>query len=1311
LRALVSKILLIAVVLGISAQGTWAVTPPSPGVDKPAGFREFLSRLNKQYPANRRGNSRADSGQDERSRGAGPYLAGAAPPGTRVPVILAGYADRAGVIAPQIFRDKLFGAYLPGSMRDYYAEVSLGRFALQGEVYGWVAAPRTQAQYNAGGPLGESSTYPDSPEGFVADAVRAADRVIDFALYDNDGPDGLPNSGDDDGYVDALIVIHPGGDAANGDKANLWSHTGKLGAHAVETGDPAAGGGRIKVDLYSLVPELAGDGSSPVAAGIGVFCHEFGHQLGLVDLYDTDSETGGGNGAGSYGIGVWGLMGLGTNGADGKSPDRPTHLSAWSKLRLGWVSPAAEDTTGEIALPPVNSSGQVVRVWDNDERSLSYFLLSYRKRTGFDSALPGEGLLIWHVDERVFDNNDPAYKLVDLEEADSRRDLDRGANFGDAGDPFPGSAGKTGFATLTDPSSSRYDGTPSGVTVTGIRIEKDSVRFSLSQPRRAGLTLFYDEDQPARDRGFGYGDKFAYGGVVFTAPVAGVLSAVSTYFIYENMGYNLEIYTGVDSGRMRCLAVSQAGEVQGSGWRTLELGQPIFLQARDTVVAVVGYRTKGFDDLWPVPYDPTGRPEGRSLVSYTGLGAFEPFERDLTIRALLKVDNVPSGEVLRIKPGLELRESTLDFGRCFIGETYSLALELFNPGLKGTPLSGIRVQGDWLETEDVEPFVPCGEVLELPLVFTPREPGAHAGTVTVTPLSEGLEELSANLTSDVSGYSVRYDSSAVPGGYAVFDESAHGAVTFSMTESGLLCGVRTFLLQDSMRVGLKIWAGVERGVPRCLVAETLEDALIIKSGWHQIFLPAPVAVDSADTFTADVEFSTPGRPYNTLVPVDTLRQATVPGYYNLKTGERWLSSSHPVAVRALILPPESYTGDLVRKKPAAAVSDSLVQITGITAGQSASGGLWLFNRGCARLDASLWVSEPTAEATFHLGSDSLSVSFVDSVFIAVTCVTAAPGADTSLLTIETSDKDFPRFVVPLVALTERFELAYDEQGHTAAAGFNDSTAWGAVVFDTPWEGVLEAVKVYFNTTNMRLESRVYKTVRGEAGWEDLAGTTVRDRVPSSGWQEITLDSPVIFAAGDSFAVVASFTVNPTGNLYPLSLDTKGEPSGRSWAVRSLDREWEHLDYDINLRALLRAIQFAGFKLSGLVLDNTGQPVPAVSLSLTSPERSYMALSDSSGLFVFASVAPRDYTLGGELEGYSFGRLEISVHGPVESISLTGLRLVPGDLDASGKVDIFDLITLLQVLGGVNPQVEGADLDRNGKVDIFDLIGLLKLLGG
>ena len=201
--------------------------------------------------------------------------------------------------------------------------------------------------------------------------------------------------------------------------------------------------------------------------------HEFGHDLGLPDLYDTDYS--------SQGIGAWGLMGLGSWLMGG---DVPAHPCAWSKVFLGWVKPK-EIVAGNfnLNLNCVENSNidTIIKIPLTQNE---YFLLENRDKTGFDQYLPGQGLLIWHIDEssgKLEHNNINAYedrKRVDLEEADGRDDLDKNMNFGDSTDPyFAGNSWE--FTPFTNPNSRSYDDPNIHISVINISEPGDTMNFTI----------------------------------------------------------------------------------------------------------------------------------------------------------------------------------------------------------------------------------------------------------------------------------------------------------------------------------------------------------------------------------------------------------------------------------------------------------------------------------------------------------------------------------------------------------------------------------------------------------------------------------------------------------------------------------------------------------------------------------------------------------------------------------------------------------------------------------------------------------------
>ena len=367
-----------------------------------------------------------------------------------IPVITVKFKDTPSSPYPvSNLQHELFdGPWPTGTMSDDYREMSRGKFNVTGKVFEWIPLPQTGAFY--AGPTGCNALCDEAHFGdLLTSALTEADKSIDFRQFDNDGPDNVPNSGDDDGFVDFVAFVHPekGGECGGANNDNIWSHRFSmrdLTGTNFQTNDVGALGSNILIDDYVVMPAFACDGNTMIQ--IGVFSHEFGHAFGLPDLYDTKRRPE------SSGIGGWDLMASGSWGGDNNSPQTPSHMSAWAKEYLGWVTPrtVTEDESG-IVIKPTIASGDVVRVdYSNtgDPQDTRYLLLEYRTKNGFDRSLPAAGLLITEVNnERVSGglvnnsvNNRPFDMGVNVVEADGLRQLDNMANRGDAGDVFPGSS-------------------------------------------------------------------------------------------------------------------------------------------------------------------------------------------------------------------------------------------------------------------------------------------------------------------------------------------------------------------------------------------------------------------------------------------------------------------------------------------------------------------------------------------------------------------------------------------------------------------------------------------------------------------------------------------------------------------------------------------------------------------------------------------------------------------------------------------------------------------------------------------------------
>jgi immune inhibitor A len=121
-----------------------------------------------------------------------------------------------------------------------------------------------------------------------------------------------------------------------------------------------------------------------------------------------------------------------------------------------------------VSISDVKDSHTVYRLWKDGAPGNEYFLVENRQQSRYDAKLPGKGLLLWHIDDAVADNTNEAHYKVALMQADGLRQLESAANRGDAGDPFPGSAGNTSFTNTSTPHSKAYSGLNSCVAVTAI---------------------------------------------------------------------------------------------------------------------------------------------------------------------------------------------------------------------------------------------------------------------------------------------------------------------------------------------------------------------------------------------------------------------------------------------------------------------------------------------------------------------------------------------------------------------------------------------------------------------------------------------------------------------------------------------------------------------------------------------------------------------------------------------------------------------------------------------------------------------------
>jgi len=343
-----------------------------------------------------------------------------------------------------------------GSFRDYYLQASDGKLSMSIDVFGWYVAQHNYDYY------GDVNGDERSQE-LVAEAVDAAEAAgIDFSVYDNDH----------NGIVDNIMVAHSGPGAEEGSKTEfVWSHSWALGSFTRNYDG-------VTISPYIIQPETRSYGM----VGIGVFCHEFGHALGMPDLYDTNDSNGD-----SEGLGNWCLM---ASGSWLNHEKTPAMMSAWVRAKLGWISPAEISAAGDYTLSPASTGTQCYQI--KTPNSNEYFLLENRYKTGFDASLPGSGLAIFHVNTNKYNNDDENNKVTDLEEADGKNQLDKNTNRGDAGDVFPGSSNNTAFNDLSNPDAKTYDAKITGIDIQQIQLNGSTIQFTLGTGVETGSDLTYN---------------------------------------------------------------------------------------------------------------------------------------------------------------------------------------------------------------------------------------------------------------------------------------------------------------------------------------------------------------------------------------------------------------------------------------------------------------------------------------------------------------------------------------------------------------------------------------------------------------------------------------------------------------------------------------------------------------------------------------------------------------------------------------------------------------------------------------------------
>lgn len=359
-----------------------------------------------------------------------------------------------------------------GSVKDYYRDNSMGQFVPNFQVVGPYTLSQPLAYY---GGNSSSSGDDENPRDMVKEAcelAKAANPSLDFSQFDNDG----------DGQMDNCYIIYAGySEASTANDDDIWPHSWYMGEEAFQIDG-------ITIENYSCSAELVGMPGAPVNPmmdGIGTFTHEFGHILGLKDLYDTDDYTNG------YGVDP-GTFSLYASGSYNNESRTPPYLWAFERMQLGWCIEGTDliemKDAEDVTLDNISENkARFINAQPGREAGTGHewFVFENRQQSGWDRYIPAHGLLIYHYDytqdmqEKYWSvngpNNNAKHRCLYLKAADGIDDVNSRA-----GDTYPGTSANTSFTDSTTPNSLNWNGEPVNVPVTNIMERDGKVLFQVN---------------------------------------------------------------------------------------------------------------------------------------------------------------------------------------------------------------------------------------------------------------------------------------------------------------------------------------------------------------------------------------------------------------------------------------------------------------------------------------------------------------------------------------------------------------------------------------------------------------------------------------------------------------------------------------------------------------------------------------------------------------------------------------------------------------------------------------------------------------
>ena len=278
------------------------------------------------------------------------------------------------------------------SMRNFYIEQSSNRYTVHGDVTDWIPVPNNAAFYDDNPDSNVWFFLEDTVNGWYDAQIAAGQTPAEinaylsqFDVWDRYDYNSNGNFDEPDGYIDTFQSVHSGeGEEAGGGALGataIWSHSwyarfgliGIAGPAFNKLGGIQVGNSDYWVGKYTIQPENG---------GVGVFAHEYGHDLGLPDLYDYFGENG---------TGFWTLMSSGSWMNDGTVDigSKPSHMGAWEKFQLGWLN-------YEVARAGLKSEHKLGPMEFNTKQAQGLFVILPKKEVVTQLATPYAGSYFYY---------------------------------------------------------------------------------------------------------------------------------------------------------------------------------------------------------------------------------------------------------------------------------------------------------------------------------------------------------------------------------------------------------------------------------------------------------------------------------------------------------------------------------------------------------------------------------------------------------------------------------------------------------------------------------------------------------------------------------------------------------------------------------------------------------------------------------------------------------------------------------------------------------------------------------------------------